>query len=350
MNDKKQKLKQLGQKLKSYGAKHFCVQGALHIKNNLPCQDSAQSYLEENFCLAVIADGHGSSQYFRSDRGSRFAVEAFENCVKEALTKSKYYYHDSTHPKDNTAINLIDALSSSRISIKKRNQAIQWFCQSILANWLVSVRQDMQNEPFTKEEIHKIPEKYRSLHEKDLSEYTSAYGSTLIAALLVAEFCLLIQIGDGVCIVFDDTEPDASAKIKPVHKYAHGNLVSFEPIPADDKCFLNTTTSLCDAKAREEFRSCYLKKLPVAVFVSSDGIEDCFHERADLHKFFHRILFDFSDSHEAQAQAELQAFLPRLSEKGSGDDMSLSMLYDVSRFKELTSDVRDKQPPEAVSN
>ena len=341
MNAKASKLNQIRQPVTGYDVQDFCVTGSLHIKNNMPCQDSARTYMEDNFCLAVIADGHGSPQYFRSDRGSRFAVETFMNCVKQALTNTQFYYHDDKHPKDNNAINLIDMLASSKTSEKKREQAIKAFCQSILANWLDAVNCDMQNSPFTEDEWLKVPEKYRKQQNSD-QKYISAYGSTLVAALLVADFCLLIQIGDGACVVFDDDYPNITSKVTAQHRYIHDKIVSYEPIPLDDLCFLNTTTSLCDAKANDEFHFCFLKKQPLAVFVTSDGIETCF-ERENMHKFFHRILSDFSASQLDQAKAELNGFLPRLSESGSGDDLSLAMIYNATRFKELTRDQPDNQ-------
>lgn len=333
MKAKEQNQKQRNQPLLGIKTQHFCTRGFLHIKSSLPCQDNADSLQETNYCLAVVADGHGSSQYFRSDRGSKIAVKMFEQCVKNALIASTSYYHRDGTVRDNTSSSLIDALAKPKLSRKKQEQIIQWFCQSILVNWRECVQQDMKTSPYTESEIQQIPEKYRNA----VQQYISAYGSTLIAALTVAEFCLLIQIGDGVCVVFDDDTPKASLGIEARHKYEYGKLVSYEPIPLDEQCFLNTTTSLCDSKANEEFHFCLLKKLPIAVILSSDGIEDCFHDREDLHKFFHRILSDFSNSEdENHSEEELNSFLPKLSEKGSGDDLSLSMIYNAERFKALT--------------
>lgn len=58
------------------------------------------------------------------------------------------------------------------------------------------------------------------------------------------------HIGDGKCIAYD----------------IEGNW--YEPIPWDDRCFLNKTTSLCDSIALDEFRYCYsgTGQLPIAIF------------------------------------------------------------------------------------
>jgi hypothetical protein len=57
------------------------------------------------------------------------------------------------------------------------------------------------------------------------------YGTTLIAGLLTDKYLLLLQQGDGRCDVFD----------------ANGEVS--QPIPWDDKCFANVTTSLCEDDA-----------------------------------------------------------------------------------------------------
>ena len=52
------------------------VMGASHIKTGLVCQDSSAHFIGENFAVGVVADGHGSKKHFRSNLGSKFAVEA----------------------------------------------------------------------------------------------------------------------------------------------------------------------------------------------------------------------------------------------------------------------------------
>ena len=42
----------------------------------LVCQDSSAHKVGDNYAIAVVADGHGSKKHFRSNIGSKFAVEA----------------------------------------------------------------------------------------------------------------------------------------------------------------------------------------------------------------------------------------------------------------------------------
>ena len=52
------------------------VMGASHERRNIVCQDSSAFKVGNGYAVAVVADGHGSKKHFRSDVGSRFAVEA----------------------------------------------------------------------------------------------------------------------------------------------------------------------------------------------------------------------------------------------------------------------------------
>ena len=54
------------------------VKGASHDRQNLPNQDHGKFYQPNENRLPIIlaiSDGHGSAKSFRSDRGSKFAVE-----------------------------------------------------------------------------------------------------------------------------------------------------------------------------------------------------------------------------------------------------------------------------------
>ena len=54
----------------------FSAQGYNHIRVKKVCQDSSGHYSDDRMSIAVVADGHGSDDYPRTDKGSRYAVEA----------------------------------------------------------------------------------------------------------------------------------------------------------------------------------------------------------------------------------------------------------------------------------
>ena len=83
------------------------------------------------------------------------------------------------------------------------------------------------------------------------------------------------------------------------------------------------------------FRHFYSEKLPVAVFVGSDGIDDCFSNNEQLHNLYKTILYSFGTSEFEEALDGLKDYLPRLSAKGSGDDVSIAAMFDFDLLPEL---------------
>lgn len=96
--------------------------------------------------------------------------------------------------------------------IHNSKNTIRRLCISILAEW-----------------IHEIS------CIQDADDIVS-YGCTLIAYVQTKHFWLALQIGDGRCVVLNKANEWS------------------QPIPWDDRCMLNMTTSLCDEDAVNEFR------------------------------------------------------------------------------------------------
>ena len=57
---------------------HKTTIGQSHIEQQKPSQDASFSCYNDQFGMIVVADGHGSPRYFRSDSGSLFATQAIE--------------------------------------------------------------------------------------------------------------------------------------------------------------------------------------------------------------------------------------------------------------------------------
>ena len=62
------------------------------------------------------------------------------------------------------------------------------------------------------------------------------------------------------------------------------------------------------------------------MFIASDGVDNCFAGHDKLHDFYSMIMKSFSDSSEMGAIVELLEYLPKMSQKGSGDDISLGII------------------------
>ena len=69
--------------MKDYAAINAHHIGNMHIQKNLPCEDFSMSYEDDNMAIAVISDGHGDRNCFRSGKGAEIACEtSVELCRK----------------------------------------------------------------------------------------------------------------------------------------------------------------------------------------------------------------------------------------------------------------------------
>lgn len=276
---------------------HYTCTGASHIKNNTVCQDASASMNTKHYSLAVVCDGHGGEDYFRSDRGSKMAVDAFCSCLTDKSFIKRF-------DKIEFASELPDLITQ--------------LIKSIILRWNTAVEEDLKADPITEDEMQEVSDKARSRYLAG-EKLPAIYGTTLIGFVCGKYWCFGIQIGDGKCVV--------------ANKW--GQMI--QPIPWDDKCFLNVTTSLSDENAYEEFRYWYEQSLnkdfPAAVFLGSDGIDDSFAGDEKLHDFYRLIIKNLAESKTMQPLTELGEYLPTLSAQGSKDDISFGILFNPNNIR-----------------
>lgn len=272
---------------------HLSVQGASHIKKNKECQDASLSYYDEECAIAIVCDGHGGDDYMRSAYGSQFGVKVAEENIRNFIKNIKS-----------------DVLKANNKVLIKQLEA------SIINDWNEAIYKHYEENPFTEAELAVISDKARKKYLDD-KRIESAYGTTMIAVAMTKEFWIGIQIGDGKCVA-----------VNPEGKF-------LQPIPWDNKCFLNATTSICDSRAIDNFRHFYSEKLPIAVFVGTDGIDDCFKNDEQLNNLYKTVLYSFMTTDFDEAINDLHDYLPRLSAKGSGDDVSVAVMIDFDRISDI---------------
>ena len=246
-----------------------CI-GASHVKEKKSCQDFSASISNSKFAIAAVADGHGGEDYFRSDRGARFAVESAMSCIEEFLFKN-----------DNPLNNIDESLKALEASM--------------LISWQKKILNDTKKYPI------KV--------EQKRSDLFRPYGTTLIVAAFTKFNWFAIHIGDGKCVVINN------------------DMSICQPVPWDERCFLNQTTSLCDENAGCNFRHFYSKEKPLAVFLGSDGIDDTFSVNKNeehLASFYRSIYKNFEKEGIKKGVKQLRKMLPLFSKKGSGDDVSIA--------------------------
>lgn len=294
---------------------HHSCQGESHILSNKVCQDSSYSSTSDTMSIAIVCDGHGGARYFRSDVGSRFAVDATKECVQAFVSEIDVNLFKD---KPFTQKEALSSEASSNIYTKDTNvdKALRQLFSSIIYCWREKITQHSQSTPLSEKEKSSIKADYLSDFEEGIG-IEKTYGCTLMCYVYTAHFWFAFHIGDGKCIAFDD------------------NGTWFEPIPWDEKCFLNKTTSLCDSSAIEEFRYCYCGdgNNPIAVFLGSDGIDDSFGETENMVNFYVQILKLINREGLETAVANIQETLPQLSKIGSKDDMSIACIYDEESLR-----------------
>ncbi|MBR1864537.1 MAG: protein phosphatase 2C domain-containing protein [Ruminococcus sp.] len=265
------------------------VRGASHEARDLVCQDSSAHKVTEYYAVAVVADGHGSKKHFRSNVGSRFAVESTVETI------DRFYQDPEEFEK----------------SFPERHKAvIKNIEKQIITTWNAKVTEHITANPVTPEEKSKFTdEEFAAINVE------SYYGTTLIAAVAGRGFCFGLMIGDGNLVaVFDDGE-------------------AVLPMEYDESAPANVTASMCNANAASMFNSFYRdKKKVLAMFTSTDGLYTSFGSDYDFLDF-HTIIASNLVKAEAM-EASVYKNLEKRSHFGTEDDISLSCVFDVEGVAE----------------
>ena len=260
------------------------VKGASHDKSGHVCQDSSSHKVTDRYAIAVVADGHGSKKHFRSDKGSKFAVEA----TIEAIDT---YFEDYDQFVSNFPSN--------------HKMIIRNIQKQAIFNWNQKVNAHLMENPVTDEEKSKFtPEEFEAIPPE------SYYGTTLIAGIAAKDFTFGIQIGDGSLVaIFDDGE-------------------AIMPMEYNEAAPANVTASMCNSNAASMFSGFYVenKKL-IAMYASTDGLYTSFGSERDFLDY-HTII--------TSQLANIENFktviinnLTKRSHFGTEDDISLSCVFDT---------------------
>ncbi|MCM1322218.1 MAG: protein phosphatase 2C domain-containing protein [Bacteroides sp.] len=289
------------------------AQGFSHKAQGKPCQDAVSVVQKKDYSIISVADGHGGERYFRSGIGSRLAVEVAQaEFEKLFLAVSRQ-------------------LPGGKINWEKTLKSLE---SNIVKKWQDKVEEDFAAHPFSSEE-HALAEKLEidfCMAEKENcerekicgirfrnSEILKCYGSTLLCALYTPtlkfpnskkSFWIALQIGDGLTFALDE------------------NGEEFLPIPDDEKLGFGVTTSICSSNAAENFRHAFgFSKLSTLV-VCTDGVADSF-AKEKFGAFVKDILHNMNEQGREKTQQGLQEYFPKLSEQGSGDDLSLAGIFEI---------------------
>ncbi len=291
------------------------VHGKKYRERGLPCQDFAQVLEFDGVQAIAIADGHGGKDYFRSDTGARLAVEI-------AFEQIKIFCD---------GISAGETFSDSSI-INFELKLWEAWREAVKADWIKNPVRD--DEP----RWQNVSDKYKARFTTDEQYIPVAYGTTLICAVSIGWQVLIVQIGDGSCVVL---QKNGEFKV---------------PVPPDSDSFGYVTTSLCDVDGYKKFRHVVLDcaedspLAPVAIFLSTDGLDDCYpigDNAKYLYKLYASTVIDsmINSGFEKTREALRNELLPYMTEHGSNDDISLAYLVtnDLNLLKQTK-----EQPPAPV--
>ncbi len=265
------------------------IMGASHEKNGLACQDSSAFKLSEHYAVAVVADGHGSKKHFRSQYGSKFAIEATIETI------DSFYKH-----REELEANLPD----------NHEMIIQNIEKQIIANWNNKFVKHLENNPVTDKERSRFTDE-----EFETIPPESYYGSTLIAAVAGENYTFGLQIGDGsIVVVFDDE--------KVAMPMAYNELA-----PA------NVTVSICNSNAAGMFSSFYFPdKKVLSMFCSTDGLYTSFGSENDFLDY--HVIITSQLTKLSSFKNVILNNLKKRSHYGTEDDISLSCIFDEDYLRE----------------
>ena len=268
----------------------FSFTGYKHSKTNIPNQDYSSSHQGKDFFLVGVADGHSSDLYFRSDRGSRYAVLA-------AFDQLEKFHAEGSHTND----------AVKQLKIK------------ILSRWNKLIDDDIKRDPFKNEETSKLtPKDFSKLKENP----SNAYGTTLTCALINNSNVIVLSIGDSNAMYYDQ------------------DLKPFQLFTTDDENESNTnlTNSMCEEEAFKYLNHAILESSNIsAIALSTDGALNPYQSFMNYQYYIPLMFLKERFARNAEIGDKLlENFISELAKsKGNGDDVSFAMYYreDISTEK-----------------
>ena len=320
-------------------------QGESHKSNNKPCQDCAYAENNDLLSMAIVCDGHGGERYFRSHYGAEFATVITQKAITEFvknMADSTFTLSEGKSVFDGASFTAYSAATATDEQMESRaHKSLKWLFSSIISQWNEKIAKHAKETELSDWELSNVEEKYRHefLNNRDKGDATfeKTYGCTLMAYVQTPDYWFAFHLGDGKCVSM---------------RVVDGRLVCEQPIPWDERCFLNKTTSLCDSNALEEFRYCYQGdgNFPLAMFLGSDGMDDSYGDGYNLYNFYIQLFKIIIRNGVEKANKELKKSLPVISKLGSKDDMSVACVFDDTNLTETFFKLTQFQKSELESS
>ena len=279
------------------------VTGVMHRRLGRPNQDALllPAADAELPLLLAVADGHGNSLSFRSDRGARLAV-----ATAQAIC------HWSLATADPTNLAAFQCWTVEQLP------------RYLVSHWRQQVEQDFATYPFSLAE-----QRVRANSGYDFAYPYLAYGATLLAVMVTASFILYVQLGDGDILTISD---DGQVR---------------RPLPQDVRLFDHMTTSLCTEEAWDCVRVAFQRldeAPPALILAATDGCANSYQDDTGFLQLGSELLSIFRAEGPGRVEQQLTGWLDHTSRAGSGDDITVGLLYRVDLAIQELADVATATP------
>lgn len=271
------------------------IQGAAHRRSGASNQDAidwqATYGNEQPLLVLALADGHGSAHFVRSEIGAAIAVRVARALLRDLGEETN---------------------RTGDVSAGKRF-VDQHLATLLVRGWRNLVAQHWATTPLSASELARLDAPLPARLDADPYRL---YGSTLVAALVTTGFILYVQLGDGDVVTVD-----------------LAGQVARPPLPVDSALFANATSSLCMENAAHSVRTYFQPtgaRLPALILLATDGYANSFASEKDFLLAAHdylAIVRAAGRNAQAALRRDLEEWLHATSAQGSGDDISVGIIY-----------------------
>jgi len=269
------------------------VRGAAHERRGMPNQDAIAWRPRSGKgspLVVALSDGHGSARYPRSHIGSHLAVKTATQLIHSFVVRHR---------------------QGTSLSIIKRT-AEEWLPQAIARAWLDAVNEHLDRNALSTVESTTLLTAEQNSSEAETANRAIAYGATLVAVAVTNGFVIYLQIGDGdILTVTADSEVT-------------------RPLPVDQRLIADETTSLCAIDAWRDFRVAFQpinNARPELILLATDGYPNSFKDEKGFLQAGVDILKVLRSEGVSRVASSLEGWLRDTTKVGSGDDVTLGILY-----------------------
>lgn len=282
--------------MKLHKTDNISICGYSHKIINKECQDSSISWQKHNYSGIIVCDGHGGDKYIRSAIGSKIACEVGKSAIDKFMNK-----------------NVIKNKLATKFNLTQANydSVLYQLERSIIQRWNTEIENHYAQHPLENDD------KWESLSEADKASIykkpVKAYGTTFIAAVVTKNCYFVLKLGDGNANIIINDEIIVPKELK------------------DDQLQFNMTTSMCSYSADNDFKHFFgdfdKENFLGGIVLTSDGVINCYKTEDAYNSFIKNVYDAYEEEEIVAAHSELINVLDILSEKGSGDDLSVAIIH-----------------------